>query len=62
MSKFNGSSDSSDLRNCLVLLINLFDNNDGADHYNDKGKAVEDLSHGEKNIFKQIMSSELMNN
>ena len=62
MSKSNGNSDSLELRNCLILLINLFDNHDCADHYNNKGKAVEELSQGEKYTFKKIMSSELMNN
>jgi hypothetical protein len=62
MSKFNGNSNSSELRNCLILLINLFDNNTGADHYTNKGKGLEELSKGEKSHFKRIMASELMNN
>lgn len=62
MSKFNGNSSSSELRNCLILLVNLFDNNNGADHYNNKGKSLEELSRGEKSIFKEIMTSEFMNN
>ena len=62
MSKFNGNSNSSELRNCLILLVNLFDSNEGADHYINKGKALEELSQGEKSIFKQIMESELSKN
>jgi len=62
MSKFNGNSNSLELRNCLILLVNLFDNNEGADHYLNKGKALEELSQGEKSIFKQIMASEITKN
>ena len=62
MSKFNGNSNSSELRNCLILLVNLFDNNNGADHYTNKGKSLKELSQGEKSTFKQIMAEELMNN
>lgn len=58
MSKFNGNSKSSELRNCLILLVNLFDNNNGADHYNHKGKSTEELSQVEKSIFKEIMTTE----
>jgi len=62
MSKFNGNSNNSELRNCLVLIINLFDNNSSADHYTNKGKSLDELSQGEKSIFKRIMTAELMNN
>ncbi|TFF85817.1 MAG: hypothetical protein EU517_01195 [Promethearchaeota archaeon] len=62
MSKFNGNINSSELKSCLILLVNLFDCNDGADHYSGKGKALEELSEGEKSIFKRIMAAELTNN
>jgi hypothetical protein len=62
MSKFNGNSKSSELRNCLILLVNLFDNHESADHYNSKGRALEELSQGEKSVFKQIMAREVANN
>jgi len=59
MSNFNGNSNISELRNCLILLVNLFDNNNGADHYNNKGKTIDDLNQGEKTSFKEIMKREL---
>ena len=62
MSKFNGNSDYSELQNCLILLINLFDNNEGPDHYTNKGKGLEELSQGERSMFKQIMAAELRKN
>ena len=62
MSKFDGKSNSSELRNCLILLVNLFGNSIEVDHYTNKGKSLEELSQKEKSIFKQIMATELMNN
>ncbi len=62
MSNLNGNANSLEFRNCLILLVNLFGNDGGADHYNNKGKDIQELSHDEKHNFKEIMLRELMNN
>lgn len=64
MRSFNNKAESIDnlrLRNCLILLINLFSNNDSPDHYNKKGKSVQDITGNEKTCFKDILSAEFIN-
>jgi len=51
-----------ELRNCLVLLVNLFSTNESPDHYNLKGKSTRDLIDQERNDFKEIMRNEFLNN
>jgi hypothetical protein len=58
MTSFNGKADNLKLRNCLILLINLFSDHNNPDHLNSKGKCVTDLSNNEKNLFKEILLTE----
>jgi len=58
MSTFNGKANYLELRNCLILLVNLFSDHDSPDHYNHKGKCVTELTKKEKNKFKEILSNE----
>ena len=51
-----------ELRNCLVLLVNLFSENESPDHYNLKGKSSQDLAEEERIDFKEIMRNEFLNN
>lgn len=65
MKSFNYKTTPEDnlkLRNCLVLLINLFSNNDSPDHYNKKGKGIEELNVKEKQIYREILLDEFLNN
>jgi hypothetical protein len=50
-----------ELRNCLVLLVNLFSYNENPDHYNLKGKNSRDLVDEERANFKEIMRNEFLN-
>lgn len=65
MKSFNGNATKEEnlrLQNCLILLINLFSNNDSPDHYNKKGKGVNKLSEDEKDLYKEILANEFLNN
>jgi len=65
MRNFNGRATREDnllLQNCLILLINLFSNNDSPDHYNKKGKGVSELAEAEKELFREILANEFLNN
>ncbi len=65
MKNFNGKAtpeDNFQLRNCLILLISLFSNNDSPDHYNKKGKGSKELSSKEKELFKELLANEFLNN
>ena len=65
MRTFNGKAtpeDNFQLRSCLILLINLFSNNDSPDHYNKKGKGSKELSAKEKEFFKELLANEFLNN
>lgn len=65
MKSFNGKAtpkDNFQLRSCLILLINLFSNNDSPDHYNKKGKGSKELSSKEKEFFKELLANEFLNN
>jgi hypothetical protein len=65
MKNFNSKAtpeDNFQLRNCLILLISLFSNNDNPDHYNKKGKGSKELSSKEKEFFKELLANEFLNN
>ncbi|MHA1669416.1 MAG: hypothetical protein ACTSV5_02435 [Promethearchaeota archaeon] len=62
MNNFNENrTDKLNLRNCLILLINLFSNSYGPDHYCRSGKNVSDLPPNEKSYFKDILMGEFLN-
>ena len=65
MRNFNGKATKEEnlqLQNCLILLINLFSDNDSPDHYNKKGKRVNKLTGTEKNRYQEILANEFLNN
>jgi hypothetical protein len=63
MKNFNSRrTNELELRNCLILLVNLFSNNDSPDHYNQKGKSTRDLINSEKAEYKEILKSEFLRN
>ena len=62
MTSFNENrTDELNLRNCLILLINLFSNSYGPDHYCRSGKNVIDLPPNEKSCLKDILTEEFLN-
>ncbi|MFX0057610.1 MAG: hypothetical protein ACFE85_00465 [Candidatus Hodarchaeota archaeon] len=58
MMSFNGKANSIELRNCLILLVNLFSDHDSLDHYNGKGKCLAELSENERIKFKKTLLNE----
>ena len=63
MKNFNsGRSNDLELQNCLILLVNLFSNNDSPDNYNHKGKSTQELVNNERTTYREILKSEFLNN
>ena len=63
MNNFNsGRTNDLELKNCLILLVNLFSNNDSPDNYNSKGKSALELVDNERTAYKEILKSEFLNN
>ncbi|NHJ21069.1 MAG: hypothetical protein EAX91_09015 [Candidatus Lokiarchaeota archaeon] len=63
MNNFNSERiNDLELRNCLILLVNLFSNNDSPDHYNHKGRSTHDLINNEKAEYKEILKAEFLGN
>jgi hypothetical protein len=63
MKNFNGDKRNDlELRNCLILLVNLFSNNDCPDLYNKKGIDTQELKRSDKSLFTEILKSEFLNN
>ncbi len=57
-----GKTKDLELRNCLILLVNLFSDNDSPDHYNEKGKNVKEIIGAERSAFKEILKNEFLSN
>ena len=63
MHNFNsGRTNDLELKNCLILLVNLFSNNDSPDNYNHRGKNTQELVDNERTDYKEILKSEFLNN
>ena len=63
MKNFNsGRKNDLELQNCLILLVNLFSNNDSPDNYNHKGKSTQELVNNERTTYEEILKSEFLNN
>jgi hypothetical protein len=63
MKNFNsGRTNDSELKNCLILLVNLFSNNESPDNYNHRGKSTQDLENNERAAYKEILKSEFLSN
>ncbi len=63
MKNFNkGRTNDLELQNCLILLVNLFSNDDSPDFYNKKGKNVQELLDNDKSNYKDILKSEFLPN
>ncbi|TFF98141.1 MAG: hypothetical protein EU547_02375 [Promethearchaeota archaeon] len=53
-----GAENYKQIKNCLILLINLCFGIDKADIYDSKGKLAEDLSSVEKEDYKALLRDE----
>ena len=63
MKNFNrDKSNDLELQNCLILLVNLFSNNESPDFYNKKGMDSHELINSDKLTFSEILKSEFLNN
>ncbi len=63
MKNFNkGRTNDLELQNCLILLVNLFSNDDSPDFYNKKGKNVRELLDDDRSNYIDILKSEFLNN
>ncbi len=62
MKNFNKHKNNDlELQNCLILLVNLFSNNDTPDFYNKKGIDTHELINNEKSLFTETLKSEFLN-
>jgi hypothetical protein len=62
MNNFNsGRTNDLELQNCLILLVNLFSNNDSPDHYNHRGISTQELANNERDTYKEILRTEFLN-
>jgi len=57
-----GRTNDLELQNCLILLVNLFSNDDSPDFYNAKGKIVQELLDDDKSKYISILKSEFLPN
>ncbi|HUW89922.1 MAG TPA: hypothetical protein VMV43_05320 [Candidatus Nanopelagicaceae bacterium] len=63
MKNFNKHKNNDlELQNCLILLVNLFSNNDTPDFYNKKGIDTRELINSDKSLFTETLKSEFLNN
>ena len=54
-----GHTNFLEVRNCLILLLNLASNTEAPDLYQNKGKDSGDLSDNEKQDLYELLQSEL---
>ena len=59
--KITEEKESLLVRNCLILLINLFSGITEIDHYNFKGKGFLELSKLEKNMMDEAIKATITN-
>ncbi|MBY9010250.1 MAG: hypothetical protein KGD74_10335 [Candidatus Lokiarchaeota archaeon] len=63
MKNFNRDKNNDlELQNCLILLVNLFSDDDSPDFYNKKGIDTHELRNSEKSLFTETLKSEFLNN
>jgi len=63
MKNFNNDKNNDlELQNCLILLVNLFSNNESPDFYNKKGIDASELMNSDRETFSEVLKSEFLNN
>ena len=60
MKELTKSNNKLHVKNCLILLLNLFSRN-VPDHYHNHGKLVKDLNKKEGKVFLELLKSEFNN-
>ena len=50
------------IRNCLLLLVNLFFDKEHPDHYHTKGNSSKNLSKHDRLQFEKLIRKEVMEN
>jgi len=59
MKRLDKESDNyENIKNCIIILMNLCFDIENPDHYHTKGKAIKELSEGEKEEFKILLKAE----
>ena len=53
-----GHTNILEVRNCMILLLNLLTNTEAPDLYQSKGKSIEDLSEKERRQLFSLLKSE----
>ena len=62
MKNFNKDKNNDlELQNCLILLVNLFSNNESPDFYNKKGIDASELMNSDRETFSEVLKSEFLN-
>jgi len=63
MKNFNKDKNNDlELQNCLILLVNLFSNNESPDFYNKKGIDARELMNSDRETFSEMLKTEFLNN
>ncbi len=63
MKNFNKDKNNDlELQNCLILLVNLFSNNESPDFYNKKGTDTQELINHDRTLFIDVLKTEFLNN
>jgi len=63
MKNFNRDKNNDlELQNCLILLVNLFSNDESPDFYNKKGMDAHELINSDRSLYTEILKSEFLNN
>ncbi len=60
MKKLDKTEDKTNVKNCIILLINLFFDIEFPDHYHTKGKDLESLSAREKESLYKMLKAEFL--
>ena len=59
MKRLDKESDNYEsIKNCIIFLMNLCFDIENPDHYHTKGKAIKELSEGEKEDYKILLKAE----
>lgn len=61
MKEFHEADDHLRVRNCLILLVNLFFNISYPDHYHKKGETVKKLKEHDRSVYIKLLKKELNN-
>lgn len=61
MREFSERPDYNRVRNCLIILVNLFYQVDSPDHYHKKGKSTSELNKDDRDVLASLLKDALNN-